>query len=390
MGITDEKQTLVQCVREHGATEQVVERITELACDYSVMMNLLDFLEKNPEATVQRILEQASCFKRLEQFTLCLQEYPPDLKKAKAILEEGVDLHYINHVNETLLCELITGYPIQKVMNPCMVCDQYDGCETHSCEKTDKVFDSRYLPDIIRFCLENGYDVSRENGRFGAEALSALCWSTGDKVILDAAKILLDAGADPFCSDSEGEDVFASISWVLAGCIPVDEDLEAECLFSAFYDLAESKTKGLDYRKIQWWDAVRGKRIDRVLSCGACGEEVTYAFSTGDHRYKNCFGDEIVLDCEGTMLMITKYCHAYVNPLKLPDHPVDLLDRLHGIVGKRVADVRFSVNMGEQGRMRSHGSVLEICMDDGTVLTVRDNGDQFGEEYCAWFEVSCR
>jgi hypothetical protein len=80
------------------------------------------------------------------------------------------------------------------------------------------------------------------NGRHGAEALKALCWSTYDKAILDAAKLLLDAGADPLCLDVEGNDVLYSINWKLSGC-KQERDMRQVELFTALYDLVESRTR---------------------------------------------------------------------------------------------------------------------------------------------------
>ena len=44
------------------------------------------------------------------------------------------------------------------------------------------------LPIAIRHFLENGYDVYANEGRNGGLALSALCWSSYDRNILEAAK----------------------------------------------------------------------------------------------------------------------------------------------------------------------------------------------------------
>ena len=51
------------------------------------------------------------------------------------------------------------------------------------------------LVKAVKHFLENGYDVLAHEGRNGGLALGALCWASYDQYILDAAKVLLDAGA---------------------------------------------------------------------------------------------------------------------------------------------------------------------------------------------------
>lgn len=387
MGMTDVQNELEQMLRMHHVTEEDVRVILALTEGYSEQLDLTDFLKKNPEATTAEIIQKATDCKLAEQLMLCLEEYPPDLAGARALLDKGADIHHVNSFGEPLLAEIIMGYPLDKAMNPCTICNEHDACEVRNCEKTKKAYDSEYLPAVVRFFLENGYDVTRDGGKFGAEALEALCWSSSDKLILEAAKLLLDAGADPLVIMEDREDVFAAIDWVSAGCIPVDEDLELECLYAAYYDIAEGKTKGLDYNKIQWWDAAAGKEIKRVLSCAPSGENAVFTVSTGVHQYENCFANDMILDCDGTMLAVSQYCHAYVDPCKIPENPIDLSDKLENIIGKKIVDVQFSLRLATKGRTRAHGSMLRIVLDDGSSLVIQDNGDQFDEEYCARFEI---
>lgn len=387
MGIADLQIELEQLLRGHSANDDEVQTISELTKGYVERMNILNFLKKKPQATMQEVIEIAKLFHMTEEFVLSLEEYPPNFRKAKELLGKGVDINFEGYDDEPLISDLIMGYPVQKAMNPCMICEEYDRCDDNSCAKTKEAYDSKYLPDVIRFFLECGYDVTKGEGRFGAEALHALCWSTYDKTMLEAAKILLSAGADPRYPVADGEDVFASINWKLCGCIPVDEDLEMECLYTAYYDIAEGKAKGLDFNKIQWWDAVVGKQIDKVISCAASQEEAVFEFTTGGHQYSDCFKSDLALVCEGITLIVTHYCHAYVNPCKVPDKPLDLQQKLGALIGCRITDIQFSLRHAVRGNTGRHGSTLKILLDNGKTFIVRDNGDQFDEEYCAWFSI---
>ena len=72
--------------------------------------------------------------------------------------------------------------------------------------------DSSKLPDIVDFFLKHGFDVARDEGRYGAMCLMNLIHSSNDDNILSAAKILLEAGANPAIPPVAGEEQNA-IAW---------------------------------------------------------------------------------------------------------------------------------------------------------------------------------
>lgn len=51
------------------------------------------------------------------------------------------------------------------------------------------------LADVVRHFLACGYDVSANDGLNGGLALHSLCWSSYDHYVLEAAKVLMNAGA---------------------------------------------------------------------------------------------------------------------------------------------------------------------------------------------------
>lgn len=317
----------------------------------------------------------------------CAESYPPDFEGMKRLLAEGADINACDeHLEETLLTEIIMGYPECKDINPCMTCSQAEDCDT--CDQKRDNYDSSYLPTIVRFFLENGYDVNKLDGFFGAAALRALSWSSYDKCILEGAKLLLDAGANPLFQEED----MTVLEWIGIKCsagIAVDDSLEQECLFSLLYDIMEAKTKDEPYAEIHWPDIVIGKNIDRVYSVSAIPEEAVFDFSTGQSSYRNCFRENIILECEGIPLSLTHYCHAYVNPYLIPEDEkcVDLSDILGDLLGKRIKGFGFGVTKAEQNRMIHSGSALRILFDDDSCLQVMDNGDKFGEEYCTMFAI---
>ena len=294
-----------------------------------------------------------------------LMAIPPNFCAAKRLLQQGADINAREDSDGTPL--------LAQIIMDCF----YDS-------------ESKYLPAVVRFFLENGYDVHKENGKYGGEALYALCYSTYDKYILDAAKLLLDAGADPlYVTDTVPEEVTVLhvVSEKASAGIPVYDSLEQECLFWVLYDIMEAKTKNLPYSGIRWADAVFGKRIEQVCSCASTAEAALFDHAAGSHEYRNCFTDDIVLVCEGIPLRLTHYCHAYVKPFGVADKTIDLSEHFPSLIGRQITDIQLLTNTIELERRRLHGSSLEISLDDGRTLAIRDNGDRLGEEYCARMEL---
>jgi hypothetical protein len=312
-------------------------------------------------------------------------QYPPDFKMAKDLLAQGANINAEGYLDsETLLSNIIMGYPRDAAMNPCMQCKS-DECD--ECLHEYREFDSKFLPEIVRFFIENGYDISKDNNRFGGEALYALCWSSYDSAILDAAKILLDAGADPLYITEDQDTVLDVVNWKLSGCIPVDDSLELECLYTVLYDIMEAGSKGQDYSKIEWADKVIGRKIEKVFSCASTVKEALFAKEVNGKRYVNCFTSDIVVVCDGLCLRLTHYCHTYLNPYNLPTAMSELTPLFPSIIGEKITGIQFSTSLKEDSRRRRHGSLLEIALSNGVKIRVQDNGDQFDEEYCAWIAI---
>ncbi len=304
------------------------------------------------------------------KFHKCMEACPPDLDAADQILAQGLDINERgSSEGESLLSDIMFCYPLNTAIEICGNCAGY-ACD--NCAYNRDRYDGRYLPAVVRFFLEKGYDVHRAGGKYGAYALKNLCCASADPYILDAAKLLLDAGADPRCViDAQNQenvlDIVDSVTWT-------GEGLERECLLFVLHEIMEAKAMGLPYAGYAWADAVIGKRIDRVFSCASTRERAVFDFETGGKRYRNCFREDMILVCEGAVLAVNRYCHAYVRSCGIPAESVDLSDVLGGLIGKRIAQIQF---------LQEADCTLVILLDDGSRFLVMDNAGQASEEYCA-------
>ena len=323
-------------------------------------------------------------FGRLErELYNCIKQYPPDFEGARNVLQMGADINAQDaHSSETILSEILCGYPN-------FIESFFAKSADNNEERRETERDGRYIPKIVKLFLENGYTVAGQNGRYGAMALYVLCYSSYDKYILDAAKMLLDAGTDPLCVLYDDETPLSIVETEMSAAVAVEGSLEQECLFEVLRAVLEARIKGEPYDGLQWNDAVIGKRVERIYSCASAEEKAVYAVTIGRHHYDNAFREDIILECEGVPLRITGACHAYVNPYHLPNETqrIDLGNVLNSIIGKRIKSFRFSVNRAEKDKSLFFGSVLEILFAEGGAFIIKDNGDSMDEEYCTFFQI---
>ena len=125
-----------------------------------------------------------------ELIELCHQ-YPPNLDAIKAKIAEGADVNAYDDdrtVKTSLLAEVIYNYGWNL--------SDKNSAEDYNCE---------YLPAIVTIILDAGFDVALDDGRYGAMALAHLRFCATDRRILEVAKLLLNAGADPHVAPYEDE-----------------------------------------------------------------------------------------------------------------------------------------------------------------------------------------
>ncbi|MCR5814367.1 MAG: hypothetical protein K6G15_07735 [Desulfovibrio sp.] len=134
--------------------------------------------------------------KELRKFTkaeedfidLCLA-YPPDLGLIRKKLASEIDPNAYEET-ECNNGEIDKEFLIFKVIYTF-------GFVESDLENGVKVVGCRYLPDVIRLFLEAGFDPAQDEGRAGSYALGHFIFCATDRYLIPAAKLLLDAGADP-------------------------------------------------------------------------------------------------------------------------------------------------------------------------------------------------
>lgn len=210
------------------------------------------------------------------------------------------------------------------------------------------------LADIVRHFLSCGYDVSANEGMNGGLALRALCWSSYDRHILDAAKVLMNAGApvnyrsqddDP---DEEPEGLIGSISWKLDGAWTEDKDFAFANTLEAYYAMAEANLAGKDYNSIDSYFACIGKPLTSVSAVNVGGNPTLQA--EGD---VSVYTEPLIMWFEDKPLVISCYTDFVVNPVYADDKKDSLADVtavFSSLVGAALQEVQYCCFEFSNGR----------------------------------------
>jgi len=199
---------------------------------------------------------------------------------------------------------------LAKITDINATCDQ----ETILSELYHDCYDGHVLVEVTKRFLAHGYDVSANDGSNGLFCLQSLCWSTYDKYILDAAKLLLSAGAatkTPDGDDGEIGCVRDSISWRLDGDW-VEGAYTVANIFEAYWRLVEAFEAGKDYRSIGTFEDCLGERLRRA--------EFVSAVPPIDRPPLTAFKGHMILWFGERPLVISKYIDLVVDPVFAEAH----------------------------------------------------------------------
>lgn len=198
------------------------------------------------------------------------------------------------------------------------------------------------MPEAIRRFLDHGYDVSANDGRNGGLALSSLCWSSYDRYVLDAAKVLLNAGApvvyrsledDP---DEEPEGVIGSIAWKLFGAWAVDKDYDWANILVAYDAMIKARMVGDDYNSIFCH-----------LDCVGCKLESVEADKNAHFDAQGSiakFSEKFVMWFDGKPLVVCPYTEFVINPVWVinnKDNLINVDSVFSEIIGATLVEIRY-------------------------------------------------
>lgn len=272
----------------------------------------------------------------------------PDFSAAEELIAKGADVNAPGRYDENILVELIrevsfdiSSFDEQDYLDE--VCtDTDDDCEECSSISAHDSDSEHILCRTIRFFLDHGFDVHKNNDVYGAQCLIGIAYSTYDRCMIDAVKILLDAGAKNVSADSEDEtytplDCFATKSSFYRVC---EYDHHLSNIFEAMYQIMIAADEGRPYGGIDSYEEAIGKKIIGVFADNDENGNAVFPAILGERGQKNCFRGKLYFKLEDGVLVITRTLDFWFDD-HLPDSAADVSHFFSDIINSRITRFAF-------------------------------------------------
>ena len=324
------------------------------------------------------------------------RSWPPDFVAAEKLIKEGADINATGKSDdENILSEILLGF--HEIAHDDLCGDSCAACDEQNCNHCKHIRKSSIKPgevmcDIIRFFLDHGFDVNKFNGCYGAQCLFSLTLSTYDKYMIEATKLLLDAGARDrivsLSSTDENETPWNFIATEGSFQDCCENDHAAANIFEAVYQLYQAIEDGKPYDGIDSYESAIGKKIVKVLA--ECDGKNPTFFSLDLPKFKkeNCFTQTLYFIYESGVLIATSYSDFWTNT-DLPDCDlVDVSEHFDGIVGNIIRDFTFDHRSVVKGMTHYGQAITTIEMNNGRKVRFSTNfGEVAKKNRAAYFEI---
>lgn len=319
----------------------------------------------------------------------------PDFDSAEELIRQGADINAVgNDDEENILSEILGGYwwseygDFSGTVSDACGENRRDDCR-HSCSLNPNLGAS--MCAIIRFFLDHGFDVNKRDGCFGAQCLFALTLSTFNRYMIEATKLLMDAGArNRTISPASDQD---DTPWSFIG---TEGSYQGVCehnyalanIYEAVYQIYQAVEDGKSYSGIDSYEMAIGKKILKVLAKGNGTDPVFFAIDLPEFKKDNCFIQTLYFVYDDGVLITTQYADFWTDTI-LPDADlVDVSDRFDGIVGSIVKNFTFESRSVEKGNTHYGQPITTIEMNSGHKIRFSINfGEVRKEERAAFYEL---
>lgn len=294
-----------------------------------------------------------------------LRSGEPDFDAAERLIAQGADVNAVpNDSCENVLSAILHGYGARAGYNMCR---------------------------IIQFFLGHGFDVNKSDGCYGAQCLYALTFSTSDRYIIEATKILLDAGAKnrTISADADSDDTPMDAIGDEGSYQDICENNHSLAnIYEAVYQIYLAANEGRQYRGIDSYETAVGKRILKVLATRKGIGPVFRKVNLPTFSKENCYSETLYFVYEDGYLVTTQYADFWVDS-ELPDcEMADVSEHFSGIVGDRIKSFAFDTKTVVKGTHHYCQPIIAIGMDSGKKAIFSINfGDVEDRDRAAYFEI---
>lgn len=320
----------------------------------------------------------------------------PDFEAAEELIKQGANLNATGkNDNKNILSEILCAYWWSAYGDT--ISDACENCEDDHCD--DCEHNKNLNPDlgqsmckIIRFFLNHGFDVTKCDGCFGAQCLWALTLSTFDRYMIEATKILLDAGArNRSISPSSTDDDDTPWNYIATeGSYQgtSGHNHATSNIFEAVYQIYQAIEDGRSYSGIDSYESAVGKKILKVLAESNKDQPVFYPMDLPEFKKDKCYTQNLYFVYDGGVLITTQYADFWTDTILPNVELVDVSEHFKGVVGSTIERFIYShksvFNKTEYGQ-----PITMIEMSSGVKVKFSINfGEVHEEERAAYFELN--
>lgn len=202
------------------------------------------------------------------------------------------------------------------------------------------------LYKIVEYFLSKGFDVNKNDGKYGASCLEAIKFATYDPYTIDLAKLLLDAGArNVSYDDKRGYDTlhefFSTESSYQRLCC---DDEHLSNIFESVYQVFEAQKNGRDYHGVDWYGKAVGQHICKVYVEDSHFDNFMCDLYYKKNKESLQFSDTIYMVLDEGVLIIEPNLEMWMDN-NLPDKTVlDVSDKFKSILGFKIENITFKRN----------------------------------------------
>ena len=320
----------------------------------------------------------------------------PDFEAAEELIKQGADLNAEgNDDEENILSEILQGYWMSAQDDTDRdVCDSCDEGDCNDCENNPNLnpYPGPAMCAIIRFFLAHGFDVTKNDGCYGAQCLNSIALSTFDRYMIDATKLLLDAGARNrtlSLATADGDNT----PW---DSIDNEGSYQGTCehnhslanVYEAIYQIYQAVEDKRPYSGIDSYEMAMGKKILKVLAEGNGKQPVFSPMVLPEFQKDNCFTRNLYFVYDGGVLITTRHADFWTDTV-LPDvELVDISEYFEDAVDSTIKDITFDNKSDVEGKIQYGQPITTIEFDSGIKVRFSINfGEVEEEDMVAYFEL---
>lgn len=320
----------------------------------------------------------------------------PDFDAAEDLIRQGADINAIGKEdNKSILSKILSGYWWSKHGNT--ISDACDNCDEDHCD------DCEHDPDlnpnlgasmcaIIRYFLDHGFDVNKCDGCFGAQCLRALTLSTFDRYMIEATKLLLDAGAKNRTisptSTNQDETPWSFIATEGSYQRTCEHDHSTANIFEAVYQVYQAVEDGKPYSGIDSYEMAIGKKVIKVLAKSDGENPTFFALDLPKFKKDNCYTQTLYFVYDGGVLVSTQYADFWTDTILPTVDLTDVSEHFDGVVGNTIKGFAFDHRSIIKGTTHYGQPITTIEMDSGRKVRFSINfGEVKNEERAAFYEL---